>query len=138
MQPDILYVLYSITLLLFHYLQRSLIFLSSYLVMVYTCSLSFTYLVVPCIQNRMCQSETETSLQLYVIYIVCIARACEGYITFEDTKRGSYMQYIGPISILYTIYCMMVTVYIQYIDSPHQRDDVTIILYIYIYIYIYT
>ena len=38
-----------------------------------------------------------------------IARACEGYITFEDTKRGSYIQYIGPISILYTIYCMMVT-----------------------------
>ena len=35
-----------------------------------------------------------------------IARACEGYITSEDTKRGSYMQYIGPISILY---CMMVT-----------------------------
>ena len=40
-----------------------------------------------------------------------IARACKGYITSEDTKRGSYMQYIGPISILhvYTIYCMMVT-----------------------------
>ena len=38
-----------------------------------------------------------------------IARACEGYITSEDTKRGSYIQYIGPISILYTIYCMMVT-----------------------------
>ena len=30
-----------------------------------------------------------------------IARACEGYITSEDTKRGSYIQYIGPISILY-------------------------------------
>ena len=28
-----------------------------------------------------------------------VARACEGYIT----------SYIGPISILYTIYCMMVT-----------------------------
>ena len=38
-----------------------------------------------------------------------IARACEGYITSEDTERGSYIQYIGPISILYTIYCMMVT-----------------------------
>ena len=38
-----------------------------------------------------------------------IARACEGYITSKDTKRGSYIQYIGPISILYTIYCMMVT-----------------------------
>ena len=38
-----------------------------------------------------------------------IARACEGYITSGDTKRGSYIQYIGPISILYTIYCMMVT-----------------------------
>ena len=54
-----------------------------------------------------------------------IARACEGYITSEDTKRGSYMQYIGPISILYTIYyydgdisCIMCTwkVYIQYIE----------------------
>ena len=38
-----------------------------------------------------------------------IARACEGYITSEDTKRGSCIQYIGLISILYTIYCMMVT-----------------------------
>ena len=38
-----------------------------------------------------------------------IAQACEGYITSEDTKQGSYIQYIGPISILYTIYCMMVT-----------------------------
>ena len=38
-----------------------------------------------------------------------IARACEGYITFEDTKQGSYILYIGRISILYTIYCMMVT-----------------------------
>ena len=38
-----------------------------------------------------------------------IARACEGYITSEDTKRGSYIQYIGTISILYIIYCMMVT-----------------------------
>ena len=35
--------------------------------------------------------------------------ACKGYITSEDTKRRSYMQYIGPISILYTIYCMMMT-----------------------------
>ena len=33
------------------------------------------------------------------------------YITSEDTKRVSYiyMWYIGLISILYTIYCMMVT-----------------------------
>ena len=38
-----------------------------------------------------------------------IARACEGYITSEDTKQGSYMKYTGPISILHTIYCMMVT-----------------------------
>ena len=38
-----------------------------------------------------------------------IARAYEGYITSEDTKRGSYIQYIGPINILYTIYCMVVT-----------------------------
>ena len=36
-----------------------------------------------------------------------IAQACDGYITSEDTKRGSYIQYIGPISILYTIYCMV-------------------------------
>ena len=35
-----------------------------------------------------------------------IARACEGYIISEDTNRGSYMQYIRPISILYTIYCI--------------------------------
>ena len=35
-----------------------------------------------------------------------VARACKGYITSEDTKWGSYMymQYIGPISILYTMY----------------------------------
>ena len=38
-----------------------------------------------------------------------IVRACEGYITSEDTKLRSYIQYFGPISILYTIYCMMVT-----------------------------
>ena len=38
-----------------------------------------------------------------------IARACEGYITSSDTKQRSYIQYIGPISILYTIYCMLVT-----------------------------
>ena len=38
-----------------------------------------------------------------------IVRACEGYITSEGTKQGSYIQYIGPISILYTMYCMMVT-----------------------------
>ena len=31
------------------------------------------------------------------------------YITSEDTKQGSYIQYIGPISILYTIYCMTMT-----------------------------
>ena len=42
-----------------------------------------------------------------------IALACEGYITSEDTKRGSYILYIGPISILYTIYCMMVTTCFQ-------------------------
>ena len=55
-------------------------------------------------------------------------RACKGYITFEDTKRGSYMQYIGPISILYTISsCMMVR---SPAELPHQRDDVTIILYV--------
>ena len=53
---------------------------------------------------------------IYTKYRTCvcvrgcdIARSCEGYITSEDTKRGYYMQYIGPISILYTIYCMMVT-----------------------------
>ena len=41
---------------------------------------------------------------------VCdIAQACEGYILSSDTKQGSYIQYIGPISILYTIYCMIVT-----------------------------
>ena len=38
-----------------------------------------------------------------------IALAGPGYITSEDTKQGSYMQCIGPVSILYTIYCMMVT-----------------------------
>ena len=38
-----------------------------------------------------------------------IARACEVYITSEETKRGSYIQYIGPISILYIIYCRMMT-----------------------------
>ena len=38
-----------------------------------------------------------------------IARPCEGYITSEDTKRGSCIQYIGCISILYTIYVIMVT-----------------------------
>ena len=37
-----------------------------------------------------------------------MAWACKGYITSEDTKQGSYIQYIGPTSILYTIYCMMV------------------------------
>ena len=35
-----------------------------------------------------------------------IARACKGYIISEDTKLRSYIMYIGPISILYTIYCM--------------------------------
>ena len=65
-----------------------------------------------------------------------IDRACEGYITSEDTKQGSYMQYIWPISILYTNYCMMVTSpawcahgrSINNINSSHQSYDVTIIL----------
>ena len=38
-----------------------------------------------------------------------IALACSGYITCSGTKLRSYIQYIGPINILYTIYCMMVT-----------------------------
>ena len=39
-----------------------------------------------------------------------IARACKGYITSEDTKRGSYIQYIGLINILYAVsYSMMGT-----------------------------
>ena len=59
-----------------------------------------------------------------------IARACKGYIISEDTKLRSYIMYIGPISILYTIYCMEG---LLYTNSPHQRDDVTIILYIYVY-----
>ena len=58
-----------------------------------------------------------------------IARACEGYITSADTKRGSYIQYIGPISILYTIYCMMVTspaVYTEWSDrSILTNTDLT-------------
>ena len=37
-----------------------------------------------------------------------IAQAYEGYITSEDTKQGSYIQYTRHVSILYTIYCMMV------------------------------
>ena len=38
-----------------------------------------------------------------------IPQAYNGYITSEDTKQRSYIQYIGPFSIPYTIYCMMVT-----------------------------
>ena len=38
-----------------------------------------------------------------------IARACEGYITSKDTKPGSYILYTGPVSILYTIYIIIVT-----------------------------
>ena len=56
-----------------------------------------------------------------------IARACEGYITSEDTKWGSYMRYIGPVSILYTCILYYIYMYIYII----------IIIYIYIYIYIY-
>ena len=37
-----------------------------------------------------------------------IAQACECYIISEDTKQGSYIQYIEPIGILYTINCIMV------------------------------
>ena len=32
-----------------------------------------------------------------------IAQACEGYIRSEDTKVRSYILYIGPIRILYSI-----------------------------------
>ena len=41
-----------------------------------------------------------------------IARPCEGYMRSDGHKTRvlyALMQYIGPISILYTIYCMMVT-----------------------------
>ena len=55
-----------------------------------------------------------------------IARACE--ITSDDTvgKRGSYIQYIGPFSILYTIYdisCIVCKckVYIQYIGLTTSK-----------------
>ena len=34
-----------------------------------------------------------------------IARACEGYITSEDTKPRFY---IRTVSVLYTIYCMLI------------------------------
>ena len=40
-----------------------------------------------------------------------------GYITSSDTTLRSYILYIGPISILYTIYCMMVTSPAQYTQS---------------------
>ena len=61
-----------------------------------------------------------------------IALAGSGYITSLDTKLRCY---IGPVSVLYTIYCMMVrspawcTHRRSIYNSPHQRDDVTIILY---------
>ena len=38
-----------------------------------------------------------------------IARSCEGYITSEDTKLRSFTQYIGPLSLIHIIYCMVMT-----------------------------
>ena len=67
-----------------------------------------------------------------------IARACEGYITSEDTKRKSYILYIGPVSRLYTIYCMMVTssAWKVYIRTHHIKGMMSPSCYIIIYIYI--
>ena len=45
-------------------------------------------------------------IYIYIYYANMSYIQCEGYITFEDTKQVSSIQYIGPISILY---CMMVT-----------------------------
>ena len=64
----------------------------------------------------MCNIYNMLTGPIYKIYIgplFCvlgcdIALAGSGYIT-SDTNPRSYIQYIGPISILYTIYCMMVT-----------------------------
>ena len=50
-------------------------------------------------------------------------RACEGYIISEDTKQGSYILYIGPVSILYTIYCMMACiVYTEWSDRSILKN----------------
>ena len=38
-----------------------------------------------------CTYNYYTSVLVYIHYI---ARACKGYITSEDTKQGSYIQYI--------------------------------------------
>ena len=45
-------------------------------------------------------------IYIYIYYANMSYIQCEGYITFEDTKQVSSIQYIGPISILYF---MMVT-----------------------------
>ena len=43
-----------------------------------------------------------------------IAFAGSGYITSPDTKRGSYILYIGPAGVVYYIYILCIYIYIIY------------------------